>query len=128
MNRHDWNHPPLYDSGGEASLCQGAFRAVAGLGGYGVSPSTQTRFSEQPEFCRTLVKLLYNDLESPMIALWGCEALASMAQGHPGNQTKLGQAGNYLADILSTHMDKPETVKAACRAASVLAHGNITNR
>ena len=63
-----------------------------------------------------------------MIALWGCEALASMAQGHPGNQTKLGQAGNYLADILSTHKDKPETVKAACRAASVLAHGNITNR
>ena len=47
---------------------------------------------------------------------------------HPIPQAKLGQAGNYIADILATHHHQPATVKAACRAVSVLAHGNITNR
>ena len=56
------------------------------------------------QLCRSVVKLLYGDLDAHDVSLWGCEAVASLATGHKGNQAKLGQVGNYLADILAAHV------------------------
>ena len=64
----------------------------SGSGTSGSSSSSssmiQSKFSELPQFCKTVVKVLYNELEAPEVSLWGCEAVASLAHGHAGNQVR----------------------------------------
>jgi hypothetical protein len=62
------------------------------------------------------------------VSQWGCCAIAELAYKNPVNQAKLSAACNYMGDILEAHYKSPVVAKEACRAISILCHGNITNR
>ena len=104
----------------------GILPAISGLAA--LNPSNQTLFNESKTLCHNVAKVLYNELEDRHISQWGCAAVSSLVQFHPGNQLKMSNVCTFVAEIFSAHKTDMEVLTQVFKMTSALAHDNITNR
>ena len=110
----------------EEPAVHGCFAAIAGLAN--CSAANQGRFSASPTLGKDIVTKLYDMLERPLVARWGCACISALCWKNHENQSKLGKASNFIADIIEQHFKVRAIVRDAVRAAACLAHNHITNR
>ena len=110
----------------EEPAIHGCFAAIAGLAN--VSKANQARFSGAPSLCKDIVQKLFDMFEHPSVARWGCASISALCFRNHDNQSKLGKAASFIADIIEHHIKIKPVVRDAVRAAACLAHNHITNR
>lgn len=88
----------------EEPAIHGCFAAIAGLAN--VSTANQARFTAIPSLGKDIVQKLYDLLEHPNVARWGCATISALTFRNHDNQSKLGQAANFIADIIE-HVSSP---------------------
>jgi len=110
----------------EEPAIHGCFAAIAGLAN--VSKANQARFSGAPSLFKDIVQKLFDMFEHPNVARWGCASISALCFRNHDNQSKLGKAASFIADIIEHHIKIKPVVRDAVRAAACLAHNHITNR
>lgn len=108
------------------NVFSGAYRAVQGLA-KGDS-HIKDIFLRYPNFSISMVRAMYNELESEAVSRYGCAAITELAHNNPDFQRKLSPVCNFLADVLIEHQKSPSVICEAFRAISALSHANMTNR
>jgi hypothetical protein len=109
-----------------SAVIYGALPAIAGL--TEGNDANRTAFHNLPNVCPTIVKVVYDELETPLISQFGCTAVRVLATDHPRNKAKLGAMCSYIADVLVAYQSNLVIATEALHTVATLAHKSITNR
>lgn len=106
----------------------GALPCIAGLAEN--QESNQNHFYSLPHVTSSIIKILYDELETEMVSQFGCAAISALVKNHPKNKAKFGPVCIYIADVVLTYKSHPNQLILieGVKAISNLAHMSITNR